>query len=429
MKKFIVILCCLFLTSCQVNAETENTNFDDIDFTVSVLMLESDVLKPPVEEQNQGLKGIWVSQFDMHPILRQGNKQRDISEYKQIIEQMAVNLKRDGFNTIFLQIRPNGDSMYKSEIYPSSKYIAGVYGDEIDYDAIEIFLVIMKNHSLSVHAWINPFRLCKEDELINYGKGILFDWYKEGVGKRIELGEKEILYLDPSYNEATDLITDGVEEILKIYDFDGIHLDDYFYPTEFEFDDETEFNLSGVEDKGDFRRANIDRTVKAIYNTVHSFGKIFGISPAGNIYSLSKGWYVDIYKWCSEEGFIDYIMPQLYFGFENKYCPFDKILADWEKAVTCEKINLYVGLSAAKCELGALGNRDEHAGTQGEFEWRDNKDILARSLDLINNSRKADGVCIFTYSSFYNPITGENNPTTIEEKEAFCIALQRKAVG
>lgn len=420
MKKFIALLfCCVLLWGCNAAAAVnESEEFDrNMAFEVSKIpYIAQNSAENPTEKE---MRGIWVSQFDMHPIFRNGSSQRDKNEYIAIIEKMMSNLSRDGFNTIFLQLRPNGDSMYESDIYPASKYIAGEYGGEIEYDAIEIFLSIAKKRDISVHGWINPFRLCGMDELEKYGKGLIFNWYKEGLGKRIEIGDKGILYLDPAYEEATDLIVSGVEEILTKYDFDGIHLDDYFYPTEFEFIDEAEFLKSGFDSKGDFRRENINRTVKAIYDTCHAKGKIFGVSPAGNIYSLSDGWYVDIYKWCSTEGYVDYILPQLYYGFENKYCPFDKVLNDWSEAVTSDSISLYIGLSAAKCELGSKGLEDKHAG-EGKFEWRDNKDILKRSLLKIRDCNNSSGFCVFTYSSFYDPITGNDNTYTLEEKTAFC---------
>lgn len=413
----MIVLCCIIFVGCSAEAlEIAEAEKDRL-FTVSRI---SHTPESVVTTSTENIKGIWVSQFDMHPIYRNGSKQRDEKDYRNRIKTMIGNLADDGFDTVFLQLRPNGDSMYESDIYPNSKYIAGVYGGETEYDAIEIFLSIAKDSGISVHAWINPYRLCTEDELTDYGKGKLYEWYCEGLGKRIELGDDGLLYLDPSYGEATELIVDGAKEILDKYDFDGIHIDDYFYPTEFEFNDEAEFLLSGYGDKGDFRRSNIDRTVCALYNAAHEYGKVFGVSPAGNIYSLSEGWYVDIYKWCSDEGYIDYVMPQLYFGFENETCPFEKILADWTDAVTNERIELYIGLSAAKCALGSEGIEDSYAGGTGRYEWQNNKDILARSVSLINKNTTADGFCIFTYSSFYDPLTGEDNPLTREEKTAFC---------
>ncbi len=430
-KLFCALTFIFFLNSCSVSVYKSDDVYIENTFSVAEIKLfaeESEYQASEEEPENNFINAIWVSQFDMHPIYRDGNKQRDEADYRQKVELLTNNLVRDGFNTVFLQVRPNGDSMYESEIYPTSKYIAGSYGGNIEYDAIQIFLDIAADKGLSIHAWINPFRLCSESELVNYGNGVLYDWYLEGVGKLLELGNDGLLYLDPSYEEVTALIVDGVKEILTKYDFDGIHLDDYFYPTEFELEDEREFLLSGYSDIGNFRRANIDRTVKALYDVVHTYeDKVFGIAPAGNIYSLENGWYVDIYKWLESDGFVDYIMPQLYFGFLNSTCPFDQVLNDWSSAVKNDNIKLYIGLSAAKCELGSKGVEDTYAGNFGKYEWRDNKDILKRSFESIVNTN-ADGVCIFTYSSFYDPISGLGNEYTEAERSAFCSAIKNRAV-
>lgn len=422
MKKLIpIILICLFLGSCGSSNNVNLLSKKTYGYrAVCIGTQRANALKE-VENMN----AIWVSQFDMQPIFRDGSQQRDENDYRSKVNTMLNNLKRDGFDTVFLQLRPNGDSMYKSEYYPTSKYIAGVYGGTIGYDAISIYLEEAKKKNIAVHGWINPYRLCSENELKNHHSGVLYDWYCEGIGKRIEKGADGLLYLDPAYEEAHELIANGAREILNNYDFDGIHIDDYFYPTEFEFDDNKEFFKSNFTEKGDFRRENVNKTVVALYNAVHEYnGKIFGIAPAGNIYSLKNGWYADIYKWLSESGYVDYIMPQLYFGFENAYCPFENILNDWVSAIKVSGIKLYIGLSAAKCALGSKGFADTFAGESGKYEWRDNKDILARSCNLIN-SIGADGVCIFAYSSFYNPLTGEGNTLTDEERNAFVEANKR----
>ncbi|MBO5870385.1 MAG: family 10 glycosylhydrolase [Clostridia bacterium] len=417
MKLIVILLCCVLLCSCTVREETKiDTYYEKTYHALRIDGFES--YKPQINGGNE-MNAIWVSQFDMQPIYRDGNRQRSESDYREKVKTMIENLTRDGFDTVFLQLRPNGDSMYESEYYPMSKYVAGEYGGEILYDAIKIYLEIAKDANISVHAWINPYRLCSEKELKKYGKGTLYKWLSEGIGKRIDKGKDGLLYLDPSYKEATDLIVNGAKEILTKYDFNGIHIDDYFYPTEFEINDKKEFISSGYTDKGDFRRDNVNRTVKALYVATHEFdNKVFGVSPAGNIYSLSNGWYVDIYKWLKSDGYLDYVIPQLYFGFDNATCPFQKVLTDWFDAVENENIKIYIGLSASKCALGSEGVADLYAGEKGKYEWRDNKDILARSLNAINDIG-ADGVCIFAYSSFYNPVTGEGNILTDEERSAF----------
>lgn len=432
-KLIIVFMAVLFLTACTAEAEAfqETSHAPEKEhhafFSVSRVEFksdaESDVGLEEESKASESMKAIWVSQFDMKPLYRNGTKQREEADYRSRVEAMTANLARDGFNTVFLQVRPNGDSMYESEFYPLSRYVAGSYGGSISYDAIEIYLEIAKKNGISVHAWINPFRLCEEGELKN-AFGRLKEWSAD-IGGRIKLGSNGVYYLDPSYEEATELIVDGATEILEKYDFDGIHIDDYFYPTEFELDDEAEFKSSGYTDKGEFRRDNVSRTVKALYDAVHGFeGKVFGISPAGNITSLPKKWYADIYVWLENDGYTDYILPQLYFGFENAVCPFERTLEKWEAAVKNENITLYIGLSAAKCAIGSKGGEDKYAGEAGKYEWRDNKDILVRSLEAINSS-SADGVCIFTYSSFYSTTTGERNSLTLEEATSFIELLKK----
>lgn len=409
MKRLLFLLCFIFLCSCS--APYKSSFEEDRLFYVKRVSFKSN----ETNVDDGFMNAIWVSQFDMHPIYRDGDKQRDLNDYIRLVGIMTDNLVRDGFDTVFLQVRPNGDSMFESEIYPNSKYVAGCYGGDIEYDAVREFLNMTKSKGISVHAWINPFRLCSEGELLSYGDGILYDWYTEGVGNRIERAPDGLLYLDPAFEDATELICRGAEEILSKYDFDGLHIDDYFYPTEFEFDDEESFLKSGFVDLGDFRRSNVNRTVKALYEVADKHEKLFGVSPAGNIYSLENGWYVDIYSWLSSDGYVDYIMPQIYFGFKNAVCPFDTVLKDWANAVKNESIKLYIGLSGAKCALGSQSVADAFAGEDGRFEWRDEKDILARSYKL--SLQSADGVCVFSYSSFYDTITGKDNPLCREEKE------------
>ncbi len=411
-RLYLIIALCLLLCSCGVEAKEQIKRTDRL-YNISRIVYKADAELD--ESADDFMNAVWVSQFDMHPIYRDGGRQRSEDGYRDLVAQMLDNLKNDGFDTVFLQVRPNGDSMFESEIYPLSKYIAGVYGGECEYDAIAIYLEIAKQKGLSVHAWINPFRLCYEDELISYGRGRIYEWYLQGLGKRIEKGADGLLYLDPCYEEATELIADGVNEIFEKYSFEGLHIDDYFYPTEFEFDDASEFLLSGYDDIGEFRRANTDRTVKELYEVSHRYGKLFGASPAGNIYSLEDGWYIDIYKWLSSEGYVDYVMPQLYFGFDNAVCPFERVLGDWVDAVKHDDIKLYIGLSAAKCALGSEGVEDAFAGEKGRYEWRDRKDILARSYSECRNVG-ADGICIFSYSSFYDPSSGEGNALTDKER-------------
>ncbi len=353
------------------------------------------------------IRAVWLSQFDMQPLYRDGNKQRDKRSFEELMHVMMQTLTNDGFDTVFLQLRPNGDSMYKSEVFPLSKYVAGVYGGDISYDAVQIVLDVAREYGISVHGWINPLRLVTVGEMALIPTGYAVrDWFDAQNGYVKEFDGR--LYLDPSYAEVRELIASGAREILETYGLDGIHMDDYFYPTTDETFDAKEFAASTFDDLGDFRRDNINVLVSLLYDTAHACGAVFGISPAGNLDSLADGYFADAKLWCAEEGYIDYILPQLYFGFENKYCPFDVMVTRWADTVTCDSVSLYIGLSAAKAVLGSQGELDAFAGTEaGMREWIEHKDILARSLEAIYADARVDGYCFFSYSYLYDRLTGE----------------------
>lgn len=424
MKRFFIFLLALLLGGAMPTSQPEKER--ELYLTYSRLSGEKTETSTGTltEETDSYLRAVWLSQFDMQPVYRDGNEQRDEQSFREVVSTILQTLKKDGFNTVFLQLRPNGDSMYESEVYPLSKYVAGVYGGSISYDAVSIFVTAAKEQGISVHGWINPLRLVTPEEMEQIPKGYAVrDWYDADSGQ-VKLYDGR-LYLDPSYDEVRELIAAGVSEILAKYNLDGIHMDDYFYPTTEEAFDEEEFGKSGFKILGDFRRDNINKTVSLLYDTAHTYGKIFGISPAGNLDSLADGYFADAKKWCAEAGYIDYILPQLYFGFENKYCPFDYMVERWAGVVTCESVDLYIGLGASKAVLATQGELDTFAGTaEGKSEWIRNKDILARSLETIYRSMSVGGYCFFSYSYLYDRFTGEITEGIAQEYETFAPLLR-----
>ncbi|MBR5858566.1 MAG: hypothetical protein IKZ05_01450, partial [Clostridia bacterium] len=127
-RLFVLIFSFVFLCSCALPYEdiTEKTLPARL-FYIKKIRLGSNTPEQN-EETDEFMHAFWVSQFDMHPIYRDGGNQRSESDYINLINTMLENILRDGFDTVFLQVRPNGDSMYESEFYPNSKYVAGTYG-------------------------------------------------------------------------------------------------------------------------------------------------------------------------------------------------------------------------------------------------------------------------------------------------------------
>ncbi len=380
----------------------------------------ADVSEPEKEEERivtnyTDLKGIWVSQFDMESVYKKGGVQRSMEEYRAAAARIVRDISDMGFNTVFLQIRPNGDSFCKSDLFPASRYVTGRYGRELEYDPVDIFLEEAHALSLSVQAWINPMRLMTPEEVK------LID-ARFAVRRMYEAGElvefEGRLYLDPARGDALALVLDGAKEALIDHTFDGLHIDDYFYPTQEERFDKATFAASGETSLERFRRNNINALVRGLYRVAKEVDErlLFGVSPAGNLGSVVQKYSADVYEWCSRRGYLDYILPQLYFGLEHGVCPFDAEAAKWAGIIKNPEVKLYIGMSLGKAVAGSKDEEDKWASTpEGKREWIEHKDVLARCMRYLAEWGKADGWCFFCLSYFIDPLTGEPNPYSAAE--------------
>ena len=172
-------------------------------------------------------------------------------------------------------------------------------------------------------------------------------------------------------------------EIIERYDVDGVHIDDYFYPTSDESFDEVSY-LALNEKKlslGDFRRENTTRLVKSIYDTVkfQNSSLLFGVSPSGNTTRNYSELFADVESWC-RDGYIDYLCPQIYFGFEHATHPFYEVLSEFSEIARGTSVSLIIGITLEKADNGYRGIADTWAGTGGD-EWIEQKNIIKRSLE------------------------------------------------
>jgi uncharacterized lipoprotein YddW (UPF0748 family) len=188
-----------------------------------------------------------------------------------------------------------------------------------------------------------------------------------------------------------EFLGDTVREITDNYNVDGVHIDDYFYPTtSADFDSEA-FVQSGASDLAAWRTENVSRFVKKLYDTVKEKDDrlLFGISPQGNIRADYETQYADVKKWGSESGFCDYIVPQIYYGFENETMPFLPTLEQWTELVRGSDVSLIIGLAAYK-----LGREDKWAGSSAELEWINDPDIINKQIAAVTAS-EADGYALY----------------------------------
>lgn len=388
-KKVIVIMTSLaLLCACSENEDiTINESLSLSEQTLQQLQLEeikyqSDFI--PINYENQ--KAIWFTMMDFEKILNGKSMEAFTDDISSVLE----NIKSMGFNTIYVHVRPYNDAYYKSEIFPPSKAMPETY------DPLKI--IIEKSHelNLSIHGWINPLRCQTEAEVKELDeKYQVKKWQSKSDEDFISVFDGRY-YLNPAYEQVREYISEGVLELIKNYDIDGVHIDDYFYPTTDEDFDKISFEKSGETDLKKWRTENINLMVKGIYDTIKKYNPdvIFGISPQGNISINSNNLYADVEKWCSQSGYCDYIVPQLYYGFKNESLPFEDTFDKWSDMASCDEVSLVTGICMYK-----IGNEDKWAGS-GKNEWIEDENIPSRQIEYVFD--KEQSIAIYSYDSLFN---------------------------
>ena len=155
----------------------------------------------------------------------------------------------------------------------------------------------------------------------------------------------------------------------------------------------------------EFRLLNVRNMISSVYSSIKKINKdiVFGISPQGNIDNNYSSVYLDVKTILSSSGYVDYIMPQIYFGFENSSRPFKETLIEWNNLIKESSIKLIPALSLYKS-----GSSDKYAGS-GSNEWINNSDIIKRQIIDSRNVSNYSGFSIFRYEHFYNNSIQNNN--------------------
>lgn len=353
---------------------------------------EPGVEETVVQEEEKTI-GMWFSYLEYRNLCAE----MDEEAFRAFTEEAVANMKSVGVNTLYLHAVAFTDALYDSDIYPASAYKPG------DYDPYLIFSETAHNEGLKVHAWVNPMRSVAVTEADSLPSDSPIKAWIESNDERVrQNGDR--YYLNPAYPEVRSLICSVVSELLEKYHPDGIHLDDYFYPygTERSFD---AYIYSRAQEENpdltleDFRRANTDRMVKDIHDTVKAFdaNTAFGISPAGNLDNCINLIYADPHHWV-EQGTVDYLIPQIYWGYLHPIKPFEPTLEEWKAVTAGSDTKLMVGLAAYV--IGLVMNLSENETVNRE--WADNDDMMARQMETVFNNG-GDGVVFFSYSSLFAP--------------------------
>lgn len=366
MKKItILFIVCAALCSCGANTEDSSVSDRLRNMrSASVIPVDADTENIPQDNGYSPVnydiqKGIWLSYIDLAPMLNTD----DASVFRERFETVCENISGVGFNTVYIHVRPFGDALYSSELYPASAYVPQTDG-EILFDPLEIMCDTAHEYGLSVHGWINPLRCQTADELERTDRKYLTaQWFSQDSEIIRQVDGDTHLWLNPAYSEVRELIAGGAAEIAENYPVDGIHYDDYFYPTtETSFDSQCYAAMSQGESLENFRTENISSMCRQIYSEVKNIDSRIqvGISPQGNIENNYVYMYADVKEWCSSTGYADCIIPQIYFGYNNAVQPFSQVLKDWAELAEDGNVKLIAGLGAYK-----IGEEDEFSSDTG----------------------------------------------------------------
>jgi uncharacterized protein YbbC (DUF1343 family)/uncharacterized lipoprotein YddW (UPF0748 family) len=277
-------------------------------------------------------------------------------------------LYKNNFNAVIFQVRPHGDALYKSDLEPWSYYLTGTEGKAPDpyYDPLEFWIKEAHARGIELHAWLNPYRAHHP------AGGEVTD--ASIVKKRPDLVvklEQGYWWMDPAKKGTQDHSFNVVIDLIRRYDLDGIHFDDYFYPyPEYnnfkDFPDDESWQAyqksGGKLSRGDWRREAVNTFIKRVYKGIKEEKPYvkFGLSPfgvwrpnnppaIGGSFDQYNTLYADARKWLNE-GWIDYYSPQLYWPINQLPQSFP-VLLEWWSSENTKGRHLWPGISIARQQV------------------------------------------------------------------------------
>ncbi|MWC27899.1 family 10 glycosylhydrolase [Paenibacillus sp. MMS18-CY102] len=362
---------------------------------------------PSAGQQDGMLHGAWIStvfNLDWPSTGAYGNADKQKQEYVKLLDQ----LQGMGINTVFVQVRPAADALYSSQLVPWSKVLTGVQGKDPGYDPLAFLIDETHRRGMAFHAWFNPFRASTDASTASLAANHVTKQHPEWI---VNAGGKP--YINPGIPAARQHIIDTIMEVVAQYDVDGVHLDDYFYPSGGTFDDSATFqayNDKRFTKLADWRRDNINEFVRLLGETVHAAksGVAYGISPFGVWRNQSvdptgsdtkasvtayDSMYADVRTWI-KQGWIDYVVPQIYWSLSFQTARYDKLVDWWSSEVSGTQVKLYIGHSPYKLGTAEAGWQSaqeiinqlhynkQHPEVTGDIFFSA-KDLLRNPLGLI----------------------------------------------
>jgi uncharacterized lipoprotein YddW (UPF0748 family) len=352
-------------------------------------------------------RAVWIATVDNIDWPTKGNYNSD-SQKIEFIKILDMH-KRNGMNAVIVQIRPATDAFYPSSYEPWSEWLTGKQGQPPFpyYDPLQFMIDETHKRGMEFHAWCNPYRAVFRNGFSSISSSHITKIHPEWF-----LNYGDTKYFDPGNKDVQQYVTNVIRDIVKRYDVDAIHFDDYFYPYRIagkEFPDNDSYTKYGNGlNKEDWRRSNVDSIIVMLSKIIKEEKKYckFGISPFSvwrNIDKDSTGshtragqtnyddLYANVVLWL-KNGWIDYVAPQLYFEFTHRAVPYDSILNWWANHSYGK--HCYVGLAMYRANSNAA--------------WRD-KTLLPREIQELRNYPQVQGEIYFSSKSFDKNPNGWND--------------------
>lgn len=330
---------------------------------------------------------------------------------REMIEQLDLH-KKNGMNAVVFQVRPATDAFYPSPYDPWSQWLTGTQGQAPDpfYDPLEFVIEECHKRGMELHAWLNPYRAVFSYENAKTAPNHISNRHPEWF---LSYGKHK--YFNPGLQQTRDYVSGVVADVVRRYDVDAIHFDDYFYPykiKDVEFPDQETFSRFprgfDTDELEDWRRDNVDLVIKQIHDSIKAIKPWvrFGISPFGVWRNSSvdpagsetragqtnyDDLYADVLKWCKND-WIDYITPQIYWYIGKEVADY-RVLLKWWSQNSFGK-NLYIGQGVYRL--------NPESKTKA---WRKPRQI-SRQVRLNRHTSNVAGSMYFSSKSFINNLLG-----------------------
>jgi uncharacterized lipoprotein YddW (UPF0748 family) len=317
------------------------------------------IAPPPLTRE---FRGVWIAtvgniDWPSKPGLSTAVQKAELISLLDRAEQLKLN-------AVIFQVRPACDAFYASSIEPWSEYLTGVMGKAPQpfYDPLAFAVTEAHKRGMELHAWFNPYRALHKSHEGTVSSSHISQTHPEFV-KRYG----EYLWLDPGEREVQEYSLRVIMDVVRRYDIDGVHFDDYFYPgdpgTEGDFPDSVswkKFGANGRLSRQDWRRENVNSFIQRVYHSIKAAKPWvkFGVSPGGiwrpGYPAQIKGFdayariYADSRKWLAN-GWLDYFAPQLYWRIDTREQSFP-VLLDWWALQNTEGRHLWPGLAAYRAD-------------------------------------------------------------------------------